>query len=63
MTEVVEVSRDIGMVRPEAVLVNGQSAAINQFGLSELVGGMQQCAQVVEVFRDVGMVRPEPVLI
>ena len=61
--EVVEADGDVGVVRPEALLVDCERAAIERLGLGEPVGVLQQLGQVVEASGDIGMVRPEALLV
>ena len=53
LREVVEVSRDVGMVWPVALLVDRQRAAHQRLGLRQPVGGLQQLREVVEGGGDV----------
>ena len=56
--EIVEVGRHIGMIRPIALLVDRERAAIERLGLGEAVRGSEQPREIVEAARDIGMIRP-----
>ena len=51
------------MLGPEALLVDGERAAIERLGLGQPVGVPQQLGQVVEADGDVGMLGPEALLV
>ena len=51
------------MIRPEALLVDGERAAHQRLGLGKPVGGLQQSGKIVEASRDVGMLGPEALLV
>src|SRR5215467_13836996 len=59
LSEVVEVDRNVGVVRPEALLGDLQCSAKEWFRFGPPVGGLQQSGEGVEVNSDIGMVRPE----
>ena len=61
--QVVEGGGDVGMLRAEALLVDGERAAIQRLGLGQPVGGLQQLGQVVEVAGDVWVVGTEALLV
>ena len=49
---------DVGMLGPEAGLVDGQRPAHQGLGLVQAVGGLKELGQVVEIDGDVGMLGP-----
>ena len=55
--------RHVGMLRAEALFINGERTAVKRLGLSQPVGGSEQLGQVVEVDRHVGMLRAEALFI
>ena len=61
--QVVEADGDIGMIRAEALLEDGECAAHQRLGLGEPVGFLQQRGQVVEAIGDVGMLGAEALLV
>ena len=61
--EIVEVDRHVGMIRPEARLVDRERAAHERLGLGEAVRGLEQCREIVEAARHIGMIRPEARLV
>ena len=61
--QVVEADGDVGVVRSEALLVDGERAAHQRLGLAKPVRGLEQLGQVVEAAGDVGVVRSEALLV
>ena len=52
-----------GWSRPEALLIDGEGAAHQRFGLGQPVGGLEQLRQVVEAGGDVRVVGPEALFV
>ena len=59
LRQVVEVSGDVGVVGPEALLVDGERAAHQRLGLGQPVGVLEQRGQVVEAMATFGCSGPK----
>ena len=61
--EVVQVSGDVGMLRPVALLIDLQGPLHQRLGLRQPVRGLIQLREVVEIYGDLGMLRPIALLV
>jgi hypothetical protein len=51
------------MLGPQALLDDGERAAIERLGIGQPLGGLQQQGQVAELSRDVRMLGPQALLV
>src|SRR5258707_248802 len=60
--QVVEACCHVGMLRAEALFINGERPAVKRLGLTQRLGRAEQAGQVVEACCHVGMLGAEALL-
>ena len=57
-SQIVQSESDVGVLSPEAPLVNGEGAPHQRFGLCQTVSRLKEAGKIAETSGNAGMIRP-----